>query len=49
MSKQELSQAEMAFAEAMMSLELKKRQGRSEQFAPRGPRMIVDYVGGESA
>lgn len=49
MSKQELSQAEMAFAEAMMSLEMKKHQARGEQFAPRGPRVIVDYVGGESA
>lgn len=49
MSKQELSQVEMAFAEAMMSLEMKKQRGHGEQLPPRGLRVIVDYSGGESA
>lgn len=49
MSKQELSQAEMVFAEELVSLAGHKRQGRGEHCPPRGPRLTVDYSGGESA
>lgn len=49
MSKQELSQVEMAFAEELVSLAGDKRQGRGEHCPQRGPRLIVDYSGGESA
>lgn len=49
MSKQELSQVETAFAESVVSLAGEKWRGRGEQFPPRGPRLIVDHAGGESA